>query len=160
MNHDTCVWGAVCARRDQGEARHVHKKGLLCTAMFALALTLAIPPLAEAQKFTMLVDPRGLVHASCGILPAKAIGIPPDQYAKALQTLAVTFLTAPILTGAGEKLRVPLPAEPGHAWSWLEKKKGAWVESVPGPVTLEATFAEAQTIREGWLKLTKIEEGL
>jgi hypothetical protein len=113
-----------------------------------------------AQKFTMLVDPRGLVHASCGILPAKAIGIPPDQYAKALQTLAVTFLTAPILTGAGEKLRVPLPAEPGHAWSWLEKRKGIWAESIPGPVSLEATFAEAPTIREGWLKLTKIEEGL
>jgi hypothetical protein len=124
------------------------------------------PDLAQAiddppQKLTMLVDPRGVVHATCGILPTKALGIPPDQYVKALQNLAITFLAAPILTGVGDKVRLPLPTVPGYDWSWLEKQHGAWSSGAPiGPVTLEATFAEAQTIREGWLQLTKTSEGI
>jgi len=122
------------------------------------------PDLAQAiddapQKLTMLVDPRGVVHAACGILPTKAIGIPPDQYAKAMQTLAITFLSAPILTGAAGKVCLPTPHEPGYAWSWIEKQNGTWSETAPvRPASLEATFAEAQTIREGWLKLTPHED--
>jgi hypothetical protein len=99
------------------------------------------------------------VHATCGILPTKAIGIPADQYDKALRTLQITFCSGPILTGRGEKVNVPLPTEPGYAWSWLEKNRGTWSESSPiGPAPLEATFSEAQAIREGWLKLTEIKE--
>jgi hypothetical protein len=120
-----------------------------------LAQAIADPP----QKLTMLVDPRGVVHATCGILPTKAIGISPDQYDKALRTIRITFRSGPILTGLGEKVNLPLPSEPGFAWSWLEKNNCAWAESSPiGPVTLEATFSEAQAIREGWLKLSETEE--
>lgn len=150
------LWALLC---EQGVLRKVERNPHIQYAADApdLAQAIADPP----QKLTMLVDPRGVVHATCGILPTKAIGIPPDQYAKALQTLAITFLSAPILTGVGEKVRLPLPTEPGYAWSWLEKQHGAWSESSPiGPVTLEATFAEAQAIREGWLKLTKTQEGI
>jgi hypothetical protein len=120
-----------------------------------LAQAIADPP----QKLTMLIDPRGVVHATCGILPTKAIGISPDQYDKALRTIRITFRSGPILTGLGGKVNLPLPSEPGYAWSWLEKNNGAWFESSPiGPVTLEATFSEAQAIREGWLKLSETEE--
>ena len=120
-----------------------------------LAQAIADPP----QKLTMLIDPRGVVHATCGILPTKAIGISPDQYDKALRTIRITFRSGPILTGLGGKVNLPLPSEPGYAWSWLEKNNGTWSESSPiGPVTLEATFSEAQAIREGWLKLSETEE--
>lgn len=122
------------------------------------------PDLAQAiddppQKLTLLVDPRGVVHASCGILPAKALSIPPNLYTDALQNLAVTFVAGPVLSGAGPKMRVPLPTQPGYAWSWVERRNETWVERTTlGPPVLEATFAEAQTIREGWLKLTKTKE--
>ncbi|MFN0085730.1 MAG: hypothetical protein ACKVX9_10105 [Blastocatellia bacterium] len=104
------------------------------------------------QKLTMLVDPRGSVHASSGILPAKAIHIPSDQYAEALRGLAVTFLSAPILTAQG-KVELPLPVEPGYAWSWLARSGGEWTSSEIGPVNPQATRNDAQTIREGWLRL-------
>jgi hypothetical protein len=50
------------------------------------------------HKLTLLLDPRGAVHATSGILPTKAIQIPADQFVEALRNIEVTFLTAPILT--------------------------------------------------------------
>jgi hypothetical protein len=73
-----------------------------------------------AQIATLLLDPRGVVHATTGVLPAKSIQIPPHHYAAALAALQVTFLTAPLLTPYGQR-SLPLPDEPGHAWSWLEE---------------------------------------
>jgi hypothetical protein len=106
-----------------------------------------------SHKLTMLLDPRGVVHATCGILPTKAIQIPPDQFADALRAIEVTFLTAPVLTDIG-KINLPLPDEPGYQWSWLEKESGIWAdETAIGPITTQATFASKQAIREGWLKL-------
>ncbi|MGH9938695.1 MAG: hypothetical protein ACREAM_20840, partial [Blastocatellia bacterium] len=109
------------------------------------------------QKLTMLVDPRGGVHATSGVLPTKAIRIPPDQYAEALRSLAITFLSAPIVTAQG-KINLPLPAEPGYAWSWLAKSGDEWASSEIGPVNLQATWSGQQEIREGWLRLTNTPE--
>src|SRR5262249_38273251 len=106
------------------------------------------------QKLTMLVDPRGAAHASSGVLPTKAIRIPPDQYAEALRNLEITFLSTPVMTTQG-KINLPLPAEPGYAWSSLAKSGGEWATSEVGPVNLQATWSGQQEIREGWLKLIK-----
>jgi hypothetical protein len=103
---------------------------------------------------TMLVDPRAGVHATAGILPVCELGIPPDQYLKTMQNLAMTFFTTPVLqpqTG----LVVPLPQESGFDWEWI----------FPGPVAPLPLKADAanetasygyspQTLLEGWLKLT------
>ncbi len=75
----------------------------------------------------MLLDPRGLVHATCGIAPAKALDIPPDQYQDALRAIEVTFLSAPLLTERSTT-RVSLPNRPGYVWSWLERTVGGWTE--------------------------------
>ena len=80
---------------------------------------------AAPQILTMLVDPRGVVHATSGILPTKVIDIPPDQYAAALQAIEITFLSTPILARQGE-INLPLPTEPGYSWSWVEKENDAW----------------------------------
>ena len=81
----------------------------------------------EPLYLTMLVDPRGKVHATSGILPTKEIHLPPDQYKAALQKIEVSFLTAPILTPT-QRINISLPAEPGFGWSWLAKEQDIWRE--------------------------------
>jgi len=120
---------------------------------FCAPLTLAVdnPP----KTLIMLLDPHGKVHATCGILPVKAIDIPADQYSDLLEHLAVTFLAGPILTDRSV-IKLPMPAEPGYSWTWLDRREGTWKE-VSHPTPQEA-FAAPQEIREVLLKLTPGEE--
>ncbi len=74
----------------------------------------------DAQYLTLLIDPRAPIHATCGILPVKAITIPPAHYSDAMQRLNVYFLTAPILTGSNT-IEINLPPEASYSWSWLEQ---------------------------------------
>lgn len=125
--------------------------------------------LNDAPKmFTMLIDPRGKVHATCGILPTKAIDLPPDQYQQALEKIEITFLSTPILTdlialsdltSVAKKINLFLPIEAGYEWSWLEKENREWLAisadkiGQPNP---NAVFSGKQAIREGWLKLSPV----
>jgi len=104
-----------------------------------------------AAMLTMLVDPRGVVHLTSGILPAEALEIPHDQYAAALQAIEVTFLTAPILSPAG-KIELPLPVEADHAWSWVRDRTAA--PSAVGPASPQASWGDPLEIHDGWLRLT------
>jgi len=120
--------------------------------------TVQSPP----QMLSLLIDPRGVVHATTGIVPVKAISIPPDQYAEALQAIEITFLSTPILTDVG-KIHLPLPEEAGYQWSWLQQSFDKWSEvSTRGLLqkeTLEAAFdKDAETIwkdlkKQGWIDL-------
>jgi hypothetical protein len=110
---------------------------------------------SDPQVLTMLVDPRGSVHATAGILPTKSIQIPADQFAEALRNMEVTFLSAPILSDRGS-INLPLPTESGYVWSWVDKEDGVWhLEHKIGTVNPQATFAAQQELKEGWLKLTQ-----
>jgi hypothetical protein len=105
-----------------------------------------------AQTFTTLVDPRAPIHVTTGVLPTLAMAISPDQYLRAMQQLAVTFTTRPVLRDQ-LSLRLPLPVETGFAWSWIdpghapEPLAPATAPDVPiyghGPLRL----------LEGWLSL-------
>ena len=119
---------------------------------------------ASAQVLTMLVDPRGVVHATSSVVPAKSISIPPEQYAKALEALEVTFVSAPLLTGragygkagGGREVRVAVPEQPGFAWSWLSRQRGVWEETRAfAAVDPSARMSGPQQICEGWLKLSR-----
>jgi hypothetical protein len=116
-------------------------------------------PLVQAidmpsQYLTMIMDPRGTVHATIGILPTRTLQIPATMYQSALECMAVTFLTAPLLTD-GDRVAVPLPNEPGFAWSWQEQSPAGWVErtGLPQP---DARIPEQPTLREGWLTLRAV----
>ena len=111
-----------------------------------LQQTLADPP----WLVSMLIDPRGTIHATSGIMPVKEINIPPDQYAAALQAIEVFFLSTPIVTDVG-KINLPLPVEAGYQWSWASTTETTQI----GKINVEATFAAPQEIREGWLKLSE-----
>ncbi|MBD2289262.1 hypothetical protein H6F92_10835 [Microcystis wesenbergii FACHB-1317] len=130
-------------------------------------LTVEDPP----QMLTMLIDPRGKVHATCGILPVKAIDIPLTQYRDALAKIEITFLSTPLISPLKnlkdltdldqKKIYLPLPEEEGYEWSWLDKEKEEWLvvasENIAQP-NLNAVFSGKQSIREGWLKLSRKKE--
>jgi len=79
----------------------------------------------QPQKLTMLLDPRGEVHVTCGILPTKAIRIPPEQYITVLESIEVAFFTSPVLM-EHNKYPLPLMTVPEYDWSWLEKHGDSW----------------------------------
>lgn len=115
---------------------------------------------SDPQTLMMLIDPRGTVHATCGVAPTKSISLPPDQYAEALRNIEITFLSTPILTDLG-KINLPLPAEAGYQWSWLQKDKNAWSEvSTTGVVKKQVfidSFTNGQEVwdllsKKGWIK--------
>jgi hypothetical protein len=120
----------------------------------------ALTPVASSDQspslmLSMLVDPRGAVHATTGILPVKDISIPPDMYSDTLSRLAVTFLNAPVI-GGGPSINMPLPSESGYAWSWVTHPPGTeWATQAEAPAAVVPGKAVwPQRIEEGWLRLT------
>lgn len=122
-------------------------------AAFYLPLSIAGEPVFT----TILMDPRANVHATSGILPAKVINIPPSAYSQALSQMEFTFLTAPIMMHTNVT-EIPIPAEPGYTWSWLERQRNSWnvvnEDNIISPRSA-AAFSGPQRIVEGWLKLKK-----
>jgi hypothetical protein len=121
----------------------------------AILMVPSSPPLT----LTMLVDPLAEVHASSGVLPVKSITLPASMYAAELKRLEVSFRSlGPILTRMG-RLDLPLPIEPGYAWSWIERDDRGW-SSVAGDVGAsedDGAFSGPILAREGWMRLTKVE---
>jgi len=114
---------------------------------------------APPQYVTMLIDPRGTIHATSGILPNQELRLPPENYNEALQAIEVNFLSTPVLSNRGE-ICIPLPEVPEYAWSWVSLSNDTWSEtSTIKPVNVKAAFSAPQELYEGWLQLTPVEEG-
>lgn len=133
------------------------------TSKLQLLVKLNGPPV----ELTLLVDPRGKVHATSGILPVQSVEIPADQYAAALRALEVSFLSAPILCqrrqagAAAQAPELPLPEEPGYQWRWVERDANfEWQAATTptGQVSRQAHFAGPLEVREGWLLLSKAQD--
>lgn len=118
---------------------------------------------APPQGVTMLIDPRGLIHASCGVLPNKELRLPTEHFNQALQNMEVNFLSTPILSNLGE-LAMPLSQQADATWSWVsliqsETNIEEWTEKIGiKPINTRATFAKPQEVSEGWLQLSRITE--
>ena len=115
------------------------------------------------QRLTMLVDPRGSVHATAGILPSKVITIPSEQYAEALANIKVTFLTTPILTERTQqgRLHLPLPTAPDYDWVWLEQKgRNTWSEILTTPVIEKTNFVQSVETSDPNLDPDSVWQGL
>jgi hypothetical protein len=103
---------------------------------------------------SMLLDPRAAVHAACGVLPAKQIRLAPSLVNPALRSLAVTFLTAPVLSAAA-RLALPLAKVAAREWSWVSSTPTGWAEEPIPAVDLSAADLSPQRLVEGWLKLNE-----
>jgi hypothetical protein len=134
------------------QAEDVNDPNIITHHETAITQNLALS--GEPLKLTMLVDPRGEIHVTSGVLPTKQISIPPDQYAKVLKKLSVTFMTAPVLTDQ-EGIRLNLPQESGYSWSWLERPSApVWVQAEQIQATDNTLKFTPQRLVGGWLKLT------
>lgn len=105
-------------------------------------------------KLLMLVDPRARIHVTSGVLPTQALTIPPDLTLPFLDKLSVTFPARPVLA-SNASFDLPLPSEPGYAWSWLQPEGAQWQTTPLSPTPSQAAprFVP-QRIYSGWLKLT------
>jgi len=115
-----------------------------------LRLAVADPPV----QLTMLVDPRCVVHAAADILPAKSIGLPQDQVLHALSRLQSSLRIGPVLMPDAH-VRLPLPAEPGFEWTWVEWREGVWqtAGAIERPLA-GASWEAPQALRDGWIRRT------
>lgn len=111
---------------------------------------------AGPVPLTLLVDPRAPVHATTGVLAVSEISIPPDQYSDVVSSLAVNFVTRPMLQPA-QGLVVPLPAEQGYDWSWITPGVDEKTSLKANDVTQTPAYGYTpQTLQEGWLELLPI----
>ncbi len=116
--------------------------------------TVTTPDSAEAQvcRLTMLVDPRGSVHAFTGLLPVFTLDIPGEYTTAALAKMAYMFRIGPFLTSP-DVVRIPQPAESKGTWSWFDKVLDAAsdITKADGKVRFPTT---PPLVKEGWLKFT------
>ena len=111
------------------------------------------------QKVLVLMDPRAGIHATTGILPTQYLEVPSYQYADTLRTLEMTFLTTPVLKPS-TGLALPVPAESGYTWSWIEEVPvngggSEWLVTpdIAAPTANAVWQYTPQSITEGWLRL-------
>lgn len=104
---------------------------------------------------TLIIDPRGAVHATSGILPRKRIELMREHIADALDAMTMTFRIGPVLTDP-ETIRMPLPAEIRGGWSWIRRTSATiWQESPIVNANQDALLSPVPVqIAEGWLKLS------
>jgi hypothetical protein len=114
-------------------------------------------PNYTTQNLTLLLDPRGSMHATTGVLPTGRLQIPPQFYTAALAQMAVTFRIGPVLTQP-TTIRLPYPAERHGAWVWVRRKGTGdkdWEKDPIVPANAQARLADTPPhLMDGWLKFT------
>jgi hypothetical protein len=109
-----------------------------------------------ATTLTLLLDPRGSVHAYTGIMPVATAALPGDVVDDLMAEMAVTFQTGPIVADPGT-LRLPLPAEQGGSWSWIQKVAAPtdWeVDAIVDADDVARLPDGLLQLRDGWLQLS------
>jgi hypothetical protein len=116
-------------------------------------------PTYSTIQLTMLIDPRGKIHATTGLLPAATLELPPEYYAKALSRMGVTFRVGPVLTQS-DVVRLPIPAERDGSWTWIRHTgpgTGPADWEIDQIVAADGAARLADTpprLIDGWLKFT------
>ncbi|MBL8329115.1 MAG: hypothetical protein JNJ71_09710 [Rubrivivax sp.] len=109
----------------------------------------------QRLRLTLVLDPRGAVHATCGFLPRKKIELMREHVAPALEALAFTFRIGPVLVDP-DAVRMPVPAEIAGGWSWVRRVNvTTWQEDKVVKASQDALLGDAPAmLQEGWLKLS------
>lgn len=118
------------------------------------APVVAIRP-GQRVRLTLVLDPRGAVHATCGFLPRKKIELMREHVAPALEALAFTFRVGPVLVDP-DTIRMPVPAEIAGGWTWVRRVNvTTWQEDPVVKASQDALLPDVPAmLSEGWLKLS------
>ena len=121
---------------------------------------LSVVPTAADKFVTLVMDPRGSLHASTGILPVKEISLPPRFVDPALKNMEVTFRVGSLLTSQLAIL-IPRLSEQNGRWSWIDHSSATdfRIEPVEFASPNAKLSTPAMTIRDGWLKFVSDLEG-
>ncbi len=119
-------------------------------------LTLSDKPI----NVTMLCDPNGVMHATTGILPTKAISIPPQHYLPALKNINMWFYSPSLLQPDlknGNKLFLNLPKVEDNVWQYWNADNGVMeIMKDDAKTNLHCKFK----LMDGWLNLGPESQGL
>ncbi len=109
----------------------------------------------QTVRLTLVLDPRGAVHATCGFLPRKKIDLMREHVAPALDALVFTFRVGPVLVDP-DTIRMPVPAEIAGGWSWVRRVNvTTWKEDPVVRASQDALLPDVPALlSEGWLKLS------
>ena len=109
----------------------------------------------QRVRLTLVLDPRGAVHATCGFLPRKKIELMREHVALALEALNFTFRVGPVLVDP-DTIRMPLPSEIAGGWSWVRRVNvTTWQEDPVVKASQDALLPDTPALlTEGWLKLS------
>jgi hypothetical protein len=106
---------------------------------------------------SLLIDPRGVIHANSGLLPTKIVELPARYFIKALEKMAITFRAGPLLLEP-DRARLPLATDLYGDWTWIEAKgtkKGEWDIAPIMKTDTKAHFSTSPlNLVEGWLKFS------
>lgn len=110
-------------------------------------------------NLTLLVEPYTVVHATCGLLPRKEIGMRREWIAPALAKLSPTFRFGPLLVDP-KRIRMPIPRDIQGTWSWdYRADANTWVELPITDATQDALLPlDPPSGTEGWMRLTPSKE--
>ncbi len=122
-----------------------------------------LPMNGESVTLTLLIDPRGSLHVTSGVLPVQQLTLRKDLVEQATERINAWFFQAPLLQPKGTKdiLYASPSEEPGYEWKWLEalndhnaEETDIWKETENfQPAEQKATFGEDNELREGWFTL-------
>ncbi|WP_188462983.1 hypothetical protein [Marivirga lumbricoides] len=107
----------------------------------------------ESKHLGMLINPFGVVHISCGVLPVKSIDLPAIHYQQALGKLNGSLFAGPIITPENE-IAMQLPKLIHHQWKWVGPEAGQLSFKDPNLTKLP----EQLCIREGRVQLQAAKE--
>ena len=105
-------------------------------------------------RLTLLVEPHCVVHATCGLLPRKEIGMRREWVAAALAAISPTFRFGPVLVDP-KTLRMPVPHEIHGTWTWDHRADiTIWSEDPIVTATQDAHLRpDPASGTEGWMRM-------
>lgn len=114
----------------------------------------------DKKHITMLVDPRGKVHATTHILPVKKLSIP-NRFIDSIKSVDINFRIDSLLTNIIkddtliDKITMPIPAQNSGEWSFKSSIKEAKevLELLSSNNDLANNNTDT-TIKSGYLNLT------
>jgi hypothetical protein len=107
----------------------------------------------DLAVLTLLLDPRGSVHATSGVLPVEQIAIPPEHFTDTIASLSLALSSHPVLSASSTaEISLALPKLSSGGWTWITIGDRQWQTAHTGAAASEAALNYTpQQISDGWL---------